>query len=107
MKDIKSFINEEQNLQPKRKLSEVEMRQRAINQAKAQGCEMEVRMLFDKYDNLLKNCSNPIERKHIAITAIAELHRILNCQDSLIINGVEVLPALDDLSEENSILIKK
>jgi hypothetical protein len=107
MKDIKTFISEEQNIKVNRKLSEAEMRKRAINQARAQGCEMECRMLFDKYDNLLRNCSNDLERKHIAITAIAELHRLLNCQDALVINNVEVLPALGDLTEQNSILIKK
>lgn len=73
--------------------SEQAGRNHIINLARQQGCEQDALEIMKRYDSLLRNCSNPIERKHIAIMGLAELHRLLNCQGALIVNEVEVLPA--------------
>lgn len=63
--------------------------------AKLQGCEGEVQKIFDRTDRLLRNCSNSVERKHIAIMSIAELHKLLNMQKELVIDGMEIIPQKD------------
>jgi len=79
--------------------SETANRNFIINLARDQGCEQEARMIMMRYDGLLQNCSNPIERKHIAIMGMAELHKLLNCQGALVVNGVEILPAIGEVRE--------
>jgi len=69
---------------------EHEQRSRLINLARAQGCSHELQMIFDKYDNLLKNCTNKKEKAHIAYLGVTECHRLLNCSDSVIVNGFEI-----------------
>ena len=68
---------------------EQEQRARLINLARMQGhgVEIELQKLFDKYDNLLKNCTNKKEKAHIAYMGVTECHALLNCSDSVIING--------------------
>ena len=67
--------------------------------AKLQGSDGEARKIFDRYDRLLMNCSNQVERKHISVMGIAELHRLLNVQGALVVNGVEILPAIGEIKE--------
>lgn len=74
-------------------------RQYILSLAKLQGCEMEACKIMDKYDGLLRNCTNSIEKKHIALNGITELHKLLNIQGELNINGVEVLPAIGEVRE--------
>jgi hypothetical protein len=79
--------------------NEAQTRNVILTIAKKQGCEKEALQILNKYDNLLRNCSNPIERKHISITGITELHELLNVQGSLNIDGMEILPAKKDMSD--------
>ena len=107
MKTIDSFIEESRGFHIRKPVPEDKMRAAVMRRAKLLGCEQEAKNIFIKYDDLLRRCSNPIERKHLSITAIAELHQLFDCRGELVINGVEVLPATDDLVEENGILVKK
>jgi len=74
-------------------LSEKETRKNMLNRAKALGCERDVQQIFDKYDKALKKCTNDIERKHIATCGAAELHKFFWCRGSLVVDGVEIIPA--------------
>lgn len=67
--------------------------------AKAQGCEQDVLNIFARYDNLLKSCKSPEEHQHIAIMGITELHKLLNMQGELNVNGMEILPAKGKIIE--------
>ena len=67
--------------------------------ATLQGCYGEAVQIMDKYDRLLAGCTDVAERKHIAIMGITELHKLLNVQGALIVNGVEILPAIGKLQE--------
>ncbi len=66
---------------------EAVFRDKILNMAEKMGCRQDVQQHFDKYDRLLRNCSNDIERKHIAHLGIAELHRLLDCRGSLVVGG--------------------
>lgn len=74
-------------------------RQYILSLAKLQGQEQKAVEILDKYDKLLHNCTNPVEKKHIALNGIAELHNLLNVQGELNINGIEVLPAKGETRE--------
>ncbi len=64
----------------------------SLAMAKGEDCYVQAIMLLDKYDKLLKNCQNPIERKHIATMGIAELHTLLDCYGDCIVDGKVVIP---------------
>ncbi|HVI42063.1 MAG TPA: hypothetical protein VM577_15535 [Anaerovoracaceae bacterium] len=78
----------------KKRKTEVEMRRNILNHAKSMGFEGDIQKIFDRYDNLLKNCTNPEEKYQIQIMAVAELHKAMCCPGALIIDGVEILPAM-------------
>lgn len=42
------------------------------------GCPMELKQIFDKYDKLLKNCSNETESKHIKQLALSDINNLLD-----------------------------
>jgi len=60
--------------------------------ARRMGCEIEIMQVFDKYDKLLRKCSNEEERKHISTMGIVEIYRVLGCVGGLTVGGKEVLP---------------
>jgi len=59
--------------------------------------ERQLRMVFDKWDSLLKKCTNEQERKHIKVMAITEIHTMMNYAGGLSIGGKLVID--DDSSE--------
>ena len=69
-------------------------RQAILNVALAKGmdCYMQVYMLFDKYDKLIKNCSNAQEREHIGTMGIAEIHMLLDCYGDWVVNDKVIIP---------------
>ena len=77
----------------KKIVSEAKSRKNLLELAETQGCKGEVQAILDRTDKLLYNCSNLVERKHITIMAIAELHKLLNVQGGLSVDGVEIIPA--------------
>jgi hypothetical protein len=70
--------------------SEYQTRQAMLKQAKRLGCEYEMRSLFNKYDNLLRNCSNHLEREGIAQLGAYEIGNLLNYTE-FAVNGVTVI----------------
>lgn len=73
-------------------ISEDKSRENLLSQARNVGCEMEVRQILNKYDQLLKNCKNKSERDQMAILGLVELHKLLSCTMPLVVNDKEVLP---------------
>lgn len=72
--------------------SEKETRSKFLNIAKAQGCEMELRQLFDKYDKLLKNNPDPESRKQVQVLATVELYKLLNMKGGLAVGDQQIIP---------------
>jgi hypothetical protein len=79
--------------------NEKDTRKGILDLAKRQGCFQEAKQILDKYDILLSNCSNEVEKKHIALNGIAEIHKLLNVQGELLVNGVEILPAIGEVRD--------
>lgn len=71
----------------KKILPEKETRHRIMLHAKRVGCEKEMKMIFDKYDRLLRNCSNEKERNDMAQCAIFEIYDTLGRGGELYVNG--------------------
>lgn len=92
---------------PEKPVNEKEFRQRLINMARRFNCEGDVRQIFEKYDRLLKNCTNEEERKHIAVTGIAELHNFFYCKGALVVNGEIVLPAQEEIELNSGLRVIK
>lgn len=88
----------------KKQMSEKETRANIMRHAKRLGCEGDIQKIFDKYDRALKNCTNEMERKHIAHVGAVEIHKYLSCRGALVVDGVELLPASDG-KEEDDVLI--
>lgn len=84
--------------------SEQEQRRELLWLAKQQGCEQELRMILDKYDNLLRNCTNSVEKKHISYLGICEIHKLLNVSGGLSINGETIIEG--DFAENPGKIIK-
>lgn len=80
-------------MKTKKALNEQQTRAKFLTFAKRLGCEAELRQTFDKFDALLRNCTNPTERQQIAILANVEVHRLLGFQDGLSVDGQEIIPA--------------
>lgn len=84
----------------KKPLSEYETRMKLFSLAKSLGCDKELKIIFQKYDKLLKNCSNQKEAKDIMILANVEVHKLFNFRNSLVLEGKEIIPADTDWKEE-------
>lgn len=74
----------------KKVLDERETRKRFLTRARQLGREREMLLLFAKYDNLLKNCSNVAERKGISELGAYEVGKLLDF-DELVVNGMAVI----------------
>ena len=68
-------------------LSERETRFRLLNHARLVGCEGDMRILFDKYDKLLRNCTNQKERNDISKLGAYEMYRLLGGGGELYVDG--------------------
>ncbi len=77
-------------------VTEKEMRNRVIKMAKLLGCVPEVETIFNKYDNLLKGCTNPTERYQIGLAGVSELHTLMGMRGALIVNGQIIIPQAEN-----------
>jgi len=84
--DIKIDATNPDNLSNK-VLSERETRRRLLNHARLVGCEKDMLLLFKKYDNLLKNCTNDKERSDIGKLGAYETYRLLGGGGELYVDG--------------------
>ena len=84
--DFKIDATDQNNLKSK-VVEEDETRRNMLKHARLLGCENEMRILFNKYDNLLRNCTNEKERSDIAKLGVVEVYRLLGGGGELYING--------------------
>lgn len=77
-------------------LSEETSREGLFGAAQRMGCEKEVRTIVYKYEQAIARCTNPEERKHMAIVGLAEIHQFMGFTGPLVVNGKEILPARQD-----------
>lgn len=73
-------------------VEEPEYRKRLLQEARFKGCEIELRMIFDKYDRILRNCKNAQEAKDIGALGVMEVSNLLDSKDvgqggTLVIDG--------------------
>lgn len=60
------------------RLSERSSRKQFFIQAKSIGREKEFFLMLSKYDNMLKNCSDPVQAEQIKAYACNEVMKLLN-----------------------------
>ena len=53
-------------------------RKNLLGMATRLGCADDLKQIFMKYDNLLKNCANEQEKKAIGAMGVLEVHRLLD-----------------------------
>jgi hypothetical protein len=87
--DFKIDASDPNNIS-KKVLDERETRKKFLTSARRLGCEREMLMLFAKYDNLLRNCTNADERKGISQLGAYEVGRLLGF-DELVVDGMPVI----------------
>jgi len=71
-------------------------RTRLLAEAKYKGCEKELQQIFNKYDSLLRNCSNAKEREQIGMLGVLAVSKLIDNGyvgegGSLIVNGQLVI----------------
>ena len=72
--------------------SEKETRKHILDYAEHLGVKPDIVAIMDKYDGLLRNCTNEQERDAIAIMGNTEIHRYLSSQPGqLVIDGKVVI----------------
>ena len=73
----------------KKILSERETRKNILEVATTLHCERDIMQIFDKYDCMLKNCTNPMERQAISIAGNEEIHYFLDAKraGAITVNG--------------------
>lgn len=65
-------------MRKKKILSEAQTRKNILEIARHLGCDGDVIEIFNKYDRLLKNCTNEEEKKAIGIMGNMEIHKLLS-----------------------------
>jgi hypothetical protein len=68
-------------------LSEQETRPKLLKHARLVGCEGDMKLLFEKYDKLLRNCTNEQERQDISKLGCYEIYRLLGGGGELYVDG--------------------
>lgn len=88
-------------------LKEQETRKRILSDARRLGCEKEMRILFEKYDNLMRNCTNDKERADMGKLGAYEVYKLLGGGGKLYVDGQLVCDdrTKKEKEEENKIII--
>lgn len=68
-------------------VAERETRKRLLNHARLVGCEKDMLLIFSKYDNLMRICTNEKERADIAKLGGVEIYKLLGGGGELYINN--------------------
>lgn len=67
--------------------SEKETRKRLLTHARLVGCEKEMLILFSKFDNMARLCTNEKERKDMGKIMAVEVYRLLGGGGELYVDG--------------------
>ena len=83
------------NFLPKNKIaSEKKTREVYLHIAKQLGCDGELKQIFDKYDALLRGCTNETESNHMKLLAISEINKLMETQYNLFYEGMNNIPII-------------
>ena len=74
-----------------RVMPEDETRRKLLNQARRLGCETEIRQIFTKIDNLMRNCTNQSEREDIGKMGALEIYQMLGLYGKMYVNNKLVI----------------
>lgn len=83
-------------------MNEAESKRHLLEKARKLGIERDIQAIYDKYEMALKKCTNPVERKQIALMGVVELHKAINCSGPLVVGGQEILPG-DPTSSDDTL----
>ena len=72
--------------------TESEMRKTVMHMAKLLGCVPEVQAIFSKYDVMLKQATDPMEKYQIGLSGVKELHTLMGMRGALIVNDQIIIP---------------
>ncbi len=81
-------------------MDEKTYRHKLILEARYKGCEKELLQLFDKFDKLLRNCTNAQEAAQIGTLGVIEVSNLIDnghvgTGGSLVVNGQVIKEELD------------
>lgn len=68
-------------------MPEQETRRKILHKARQLGCEKEIRIIFDKIDGLMRNCTNPSEREDIGKLGAVEVFNMLSLYGKMYVNN--------------------
>lgn len=88
-----------------RTMSERDTRSKLLSWARQLGYEKDMLMLFAKFDKLLKNCTNELERKDIATLGWAETLKLMGSYGTFFMDGKVIYSKEDD--QRYSLLLNK
>ncbi len=80
-------------------MNEKETRNKLFSAAKAIGCERELIEILNKYDALVKHCSNERERKDIAALGAVEIHKLFGAGTGTLEIDGKIILKNDDVKE--------
>lgn len=97
---MKNKVKIPPHIHPKNVRNEVDSRKNILADAKLFGCYEEIVRCFARYDRMLANCKNEIERKDIAVLGSAEIYRIMGLKGGLSVDGKNIIPSDEEIKEE-------
>ena len=62
-------------------------RKNMLDVARSLKCENELKQIFDKFDKLLRNCTNDTERSHISALGVQEVNQLFRWHEDMFFNG--------------------
>lgn len=68
-------------------MPEDETRRKILFKARQLGCEKEIRIIFNKIDGLMRNCTNPAEREDIGKLGALEVFQMLDLYGKMYVNN--------------------
>lgn len=68
-------------------MPEQETRRKILYKARQLGCEQEIKIIFSKIDNLMRNCTNPAERDDIGKLGAVEIFQMLDLYGKMFVNN--------------------
>ncbi len=90
-KDKKDTMIYDETVPGKFRYNETETRRKILNIGKFLKIEGDVIAVLNKYDRALAKCTNLSERKMIAEMGAAEIQKLFDGKDELLVNGKKII----------------
>ena len=79
--------------------SEKETKEHLLGWARKYGCEADLLKIFSRYEDLIKGCRTPEEKKAVATMGIVEIHEFFSGKKGGLVVNDEIIK--DDISLHN------